>query len=73
MDAAKTALLDALLAISLASRAVSIGTCITARSNTPAARAPSKLATISAELRCSGVDKTSARLKPSASISRSKR
>ncbi len=58
------------LASSRASRPVSNGTCITARSNTPTARAPSTPATISAEARCSGVDGTRARLQPSASISR---
>ena len=57
-------------ATSRASRAVSIGTCITARSKMPAARAPSNWATCSAEARCSGVLSTSARAAPSASISR---
>jgi hypothetical protein len=56
-------------ATSRASRAVSIGTCITARSKIPAALSPSICAMRSADARCSGVDSTSARRAPSASIS----
>src|SRR5258706_1014476 len=59
-------------ASSRASRADSIGTCITAFGKTPAARAPSIAATRSAESTCSGVDRISARLAPRRSISRSR-
>ena len=50
-------------ASSRAARATSIGTCITARANTPAHRSPSRFATSSACAACSGVASTSARLR----------
>ena len=52
-----------------AASAVSIGTCITAWSYTPAERLPRRADTSSAEARCSGVDSTSARVAPRRSIS----
>ncbi len=56
-------------ASSRASRATSIGTCITARANTPALLAPSMPATRSAVAACSGVVSTSARRAPRRSTS----
>ncbi len=56
-------------ASSRASRAVSIGTCITALGNRPAARSPSSSATRRALSTCSGVLSTSARFAPRRSIS----
>ncbi len=71
MATAQSAL--AALAASRARRAVSIGTCIAAPSNTPTARSPSSAAARSASARWPGVLSTSTRVAPSRATSSGRR